>query len=118
MSLRQFIPAVIVGLLLPLCCCGSRSVGCSTLLRYLLDSGEIIRHPSLILLDYFRFCRFYPTETRIPAPDLLTLKGKSPDSEAGARTGFVCHGGSPVTTRTVMDARSLHNSAISEIRLL
>jgi|SRR5215831_8086529 len=45
-------------------------------------------------------------------------QGKSPGSEAGARLGFACHGGNTVTSRTVMDACSLHNSAISEIRLL
>src|SRR5262249_32712521 len=45
-------------------------------------------------------------------------QGKSPGSEAGARLGFACHGGNTVTNRTVMDACSLHNSAISEIRLL
>src|SRR5262249_52050127 len=45
-------------------------------------------------------------------------KGKSPDSEAGARLGFVCHGGSPVTIRTVTDPHFHHNGAIFEIRLL
>src|SRR6516225_4395497 len=36
MSLRQFIPPLSWACCWPLCCCGSRSVGCSTLLRYLL----------------------------------------------------------------------------------
>jgi hypothetical protein len=45
-------------------------------------------------------------------------QGKSPGSEAGARLGFVCVTGVTVTNRTVMDARSLHNRAISEIRWL
>jgi hypothetical protein len=45
-------------------------------------------------------------------------QGKSPGSERpGARLGFACHGVT-VTHRTAMDARSLHNGAISEIRWL
>jgi hypothetical protein len=44
-------------------------------------------------------------------------QGKSPGSEAGARLGL-CVTGVTVTIRTVTDAHFLHNSAISEIRLL
>jgi len=43
---------------------------------------------------------------------------KSPGSEAGARLGSSCHGGHRDTNRTVLDPRSLHNSAISETRRL
>jgi hypothetical protein len=39
---------------------------------------------------------------------------KSPGSEAGARLGFACHGGHR-DDRTIMDARSLHNSAILKL---
>ena len=42
---------------------------------------------------------------------------KSP-SDAGAKLGFVCQGGSPVTTRTVTDTHFLHNGRDSEIRLV
>jgi hypothetical protein len=45
-------------------------------------------------------------------------KEKSPDSEVGARLGYACHGGSPVTIRTVTDTHFLLNRAVSEIRLV
>src|SRR6516164_2650486 len=63
MSLRQFIPPLSRACCWPLCCCGSRSVGCSTLLQCLLVDArrKIIRHRALILLGYFALARAVPT---------------------------------------------------------
>jgi hypothetical protein len=45
-------------------------------------------------------------------------KEKAPAARPGLGWDLWCHGGSPVTNRTVTDTRFLLNSAMSEIRVL